>query len=34
MAVPTTKPNDELKIDKNKVDSEILSVKKDFRKGW
>jgi hypothetical protein len=34
MVVPTTKSNDELKIDKSKVDSEILSVKKDFRKGW
>jgi hypothetical protein len=34
MVVPTTRPNDELEIHKRKMDSEILSVKNDFRKGW
>jgi hypothetical protein len=38
MVVPTTNcpdiTDDELKSDKRKVNSEILSVKKDFRKGW
>jgi hypothetical protein len=34
MVVPTTTSNDELEVDKSKVNSEILNVKKDFRKGW
>jgi hypothetical protein len=38
MVVPTTKcpdmTDDELRIDKSKKNSEILSVNKDFRKGW